>query len=195
MFWLYLEHILLYWPFEFRKVGKLHLTSIVAYILPMHSFLFMHWRRLKSCTPAKKPLCDWSIRWARLSLVEGSAFPGCLANVAACLNSCFMHTNFHTNLRKTSPPHHYIIITSTWYQPFEATISAQVHHNYFPNYQPGGAFTFDRSRLVNSSPKWFIFKRFFSEFLCQSLIISKSIKLSLFSVVSYVHYHPMERLS
>ena len=121
--WAHWEHILLYWPFEFRKVGKLHLTSIVAYILPMHSFLFMHWRRLKSCTPAKKPLCDWSIRCARLSLVEGSAFPGCLANVAACLNSCFMHTNFHTNLRKTSPPHHYIIITPTWYQPFEATIS------------------------------------------------------------------------
>ena len=140
----------------------------------MHSFLFMHWRRLKSCTPAKKPLCDWSIRWARLSLVEGSAFPGCLANVAACLNSCFMHTNFHTNLRKTSPPHHYIIITSTWYQPFEATISAQVHHNYFPNHQPGGAFTFDRS------PGYFL----------SSQIISEIIYLQIFKRFSSKGTHP-----
>ena len=107
-----------------------------------HPPIFVHALEAEKLQIGPKVDCDWSILGSRFSLVESSAFPGCLANVAACLNSCFMHTNFHTNLRKTSPPHHYIIITPTWYQPFEATISAQVHHNYFPNYQPGGAFTF-----------------------------------------------------
>ena len=86
----------------------------LLHTLPMHSFLFMH-SRLKSCTSAQKLPSDWSAGWARAWLVEISAFLGCLANVAACLNSCFMHTNFHTNLLQTSAPHHHIITISTSY--------------------------------------------------------------------------------
>ena len=79
-----------------------------------HPPIFVHALEAEKLQIGPKVDCDWSILGSRFSLVESSAFPGCLANVAACLNSCFMPTPIFT-LISAKPQIHIIlfIIMST----------------------------------------------------------------------------------
>ena len=95
--WFHLERLLLlaFWVQKRCKIAlSFHCCIYSEYT--SHPPIFVHALEAEKLQIGPKVDCDWSILGSRFSLVESSAFPGCLANVAACLNSCFMPTPIFT---------------------------------------------------------------------------------------------------